>query len=110
MNKIISTFRINEAPALKAIDIMRNPNYTDIEKQMQYEPLKVIQDFIDELVKDQIGGCTCQDCDFWDLYTGEKEAFSADGGYLGYCRLHKYNTQQGDFCSDSLIKNYTEKI
>lgn len=110
MNRIISTFRINEALALKAVNIMNNPNYTDIEKQMQYKPLKAIQDFIDELVKDRIGGCTCEDCDFWDLYTGKKEAFSADGGYLGYCRRHKHNTQQGDFCSDSLIKNYTEKI
>ena len=110
MNRIITTFRINEALALKAVDIMHNPNYTDIEKQMQYEPLKAIHDFIDELVKDRIGGCTCEDCDFWDLYTGYKEAFNADGGYLGYCRLHKYNTQQGDFCSNSLIKNYTEKI
>lgn len=110
MNRIISTFRINEALALKAVDIINNPNYTDIERQMQYKPLKAIQDFIDDLVKNQISGCTCEDCDFWDLYTGVKEAFNADGGYLGYCRLHKYNTQQGDFCSNSLIKNYTEKI
>ena len=110
MNKIISTLRINESLALKAVDIMNNPNYTDIEKQMQYKPLKAIQDFIEDLVKDQIGGCTCEDCNFWDLYTGEKEAFNADGGYLGYCKVHKRNTQQGDFCSDSLIKNWTEKI
>ncbi len=110
MNKIISTFRINEALMRKTFHIMNNPSYTDEEKRMQYEPLNAIYDFIDELVKDQISGCTCEDCDFWDLYTGDKEAFSADGGYLGYCRLHKHNTQQGDFCSDSLIKNYTEKI
>ena len=110
MSKIISTFRINEALMQKAFHIMNNPNYTDAEKRMQYEPLSAVYDFIEELVKDQNNGCTCEDCDFWDLYTGEKEAFSADGGYLGYCRLHKHNTQQSDFCSDSLIKNYIEKI
>lgn len=110
MNKIISTFRINEALMLKTFKIMNDPNYTDEEKRIQYEPLNAIYDFIDELVKNQRGGCTCEDCNFWDLYTGDKEAFSADGGYLGYCKLHKHNTQQSDFCSESLIKNYTEKI
>ena len=107
MSKIVSIFQIESGLSSKLLDFMLESNHT-IEEQHEYSAkLKFISDTIKEITKD-IHSCTCDQCEAWER--SDEGAFSADGGYLGYCRLHKYNTQQGDFCSNSLIKNYIEKI
>lgn len=103
MSKILTTFTINEYLISEATRIMYNSNYTEEEKQEYYKQLKFVKDHIKEIMKD-IHTCTCDECFAWERYIGEKEAFSADGGYLGFCHLWQDNTQEGDFCSESRIK------
>lgn len=109
MSKILSTYRIDEYLALEGIQIMNNPNYTNEEKQEHYNQLQFINNHIKEIIKD-IHTCTCDECSAWEQFTDNRQAFSAEGGYLGFCRVWQCNTQEGDFCSESYIKNPTQKI
>jgi len=102
MSKIVSLFQIESGLTSKLLDFMLEPNHT-VEEQHEYcAKLKFIRDTIKEITKD-IHSCTCNQCEAWERSTDEG-AFNADGGYLGYCKLNHYNTQEGDFCSESYEK------
>lgn len=104
MSKILSTSTISQELMVKAAIFMMEPNHTVEEQHEFLEKLTYVQHIIDEIAE-QTNACTCEDCAAWTKYIGENEAFSADGGYLGWCKIREINTQEGDFCSDSFIKN-----
>lgn len=104
MSKIISLFQLESGFAINAL------NKKTPEEEQEYiafakRALKEIK-----AMTEHSCACTCDMCCAWDKYTEEKEAFTADGGYLGFCVVWQANTTEGDFCSESLTREYFEDI
>ncbi len=103
MSKILLTSTISQELMTKAAIFMMEPNHTIEEQHELLEKLTYVQHIIDEIAE-QTNACTCEDCVAWTKYTGENEAFSANGGYLGWCDIKETSMQEGEFCSDSFPK------
>lgn len=101
MSKIISLFQIKTG-------FISNLLAQDPKNKEEYAAFasRAIKEI--EAMTEKSCGCTCDMCYAWTKYEGEKEKFTADGGYLGFCKVHQFNTIEGDFCSESWIKECIE--
>lgn len=102
MSKIISLFQIKSGFAL---NILKQKTQEEQDEYINFakRALKEIEAMVENSC-----GCTCDMCHAWERYEGEKEAFTANGGYLGFCNVWQANTTEGDFCSESWMKQYYE--